>query len=103
MEDQSYYEVPDTSRSTTYVNETIEKFSMRLTIQVADDYDLYILINEEDVPDLTVDHLKFRINQTGVPFEKFKLTFGEQQLLGGKFLKDYNVVHGDRIYLDPEI
>ena len=54
--------MPDTSRSTTYVNDTIDKFSMRLTIQVADDYDLYILINEEDVPDLTVDHLKFRIN-----------------------------------------
>ena len=50
---------------------------MRLVIQVDGDYDIYVFVNEEDVPDLTVDHLRFRIKQMGVPFEKFKLTFGQ--------------------------
>ena len=76
MEDQSYNEIPDTSRSTTYANETSTKFTMRLTIQVADSYDLFVLVDEEELADLTVDHLKFRIKQMSVPYEKFKLTFG---------------------------
>jgi hypothetical protein len=69
MEDQSYNEVPDTSRYTTYTNETSAKFTMRLTIQVADQYDIYLLVDDDDVADLTVDHLKFRIRQMGVPYE----------------------------------
>lgn len=76
MEDQSYNEIPDTSRSTTLANETSTKCSVRLTIQVADQYDLYVLVDEDEYMDLTVDHLKFRIKQMSVPYEKFKLTFG---------------------------
>ena len=102
MEDQTYNEVPDTSRSSTYPNETIAKFTMRLTIQVSDQYDIFVLIDEEDVSDLTIDHLKFRIRQMGVQFEKFKLTFGHQQLDDKKLLSSYHIAHGDRIYLDSE-
>ena len=61
MDDQSYNEIPDTSRTTTSVNDTSSKFTVRLTIQVADIYDLYVMVDEEEYVELTVDHLKFRI------------------------------------------